>query len=167
SKRLDRNSLVFPWQRVAANGRPRHPNAAAALGAPPLGRGGVSRDKGFSPSTPGSPPRVFQRGGVARVSWSRTGPVPNLTPANSGETLRASTLTATLSWHGSNAKRSARAFVATDVATDRRDSAHGFVGNLQRSIDDAEPLAQLRLRDTQRRIGEERVPADERVETFL
>ena len=40
--------------RVAANGRPRHPNAAAALGAPPLGRGGVSRDKGSSPSTPGS-----------------------------------------------------------------------------------------------------------------
>src|SRR5439155_9717480 len=71
-------------ERVAANGRPRHPNAAAASGAPPLGRGGVSRDKGFSPSTPGSPPRVFQRGGVARVGWSRTGPA-HWQPASSGQ----------------------------------------------------------------------------------
>ena len=69
---------------MAANGRPGHPNAAAALGAPPLGRGGVSRDKGFSPSTPGSPPRVFQRGGVARVGWSRTGPA-HWQPASSGQ----------------------------------------------------------------------------------
>ena len=46
--------------RVSANGRPRHPNAAAALGTPPLARGGVTRDKRLSPST--------------SLGWSRTGP---------------------------------------------------------------------------------------------
>ena len=33
-------------------------------GDPGAGRGGVSRDKGFSPSTPGSPPR-----GLCAVGW--------------------------------------------------------------------------------------------------
>src|SRR5204863_6238925 len=76
-----------PSERVAANGRPRHPNAAAALGAPPLGRGGVSRDERFSPSTPGSRPRVFQRGGVARAGCWRTGPARGTaTPVRSGRT---------------------------------------------------------------------------------
>jgi hypothetical protein len=44
--------------RVSANGRPRHPNAAAALGAPPLARGGVTRDKRLSPSTSRGPRRA-------------------------------------------------------------------------------------------------------------
>ena len=38
------------------------------------GCGGVGRTKRFSPSTSGSPPRVFLRGGVARWGCSRTGP---------------------------------------------------------------------------------------------
>ena len=40
----------------------------------PAGRGGVSRDKGFSPSTPGVPAARTLRGGVARWGCSRTGP---------------------------------------------------------------------------------------------
>src|SRR5207237_10580002 len=48
-----------------------------------------------------------------------------------------------------------------------RHSAFSILQHRQASLDDAEPVAQLLLADRQRRIGEERVPADKRVEPFL
>src|SRR5687768_6255884 len=42
-----------------------------------------------------------------------------------------------------------------------------LVDALERAIDDREPLAQFRLGDRQRRVGEEVVPAHEGVEPFL
>src|SRR5713101_2072262 len=47
------------------------------------------------------------------------------------------------------------------------DLRHRFVGDLQRTVDDRERVAQLRFRDAQRRVREEGVPAHERVEPFL
>ena len=41
------------------------------------------------------------------------------------------------------------------------------VGDLEPAVDDRERFAQLLLGDAQRRVGEERVPADEGVEPFL
>ncbi len=65
--------------RVAANGAASAPQRGCRAWGPrwgprPAGRGGVSRDKRFSPSTPGPPPR-----GLCAVGWlgrgcSRTGP---------------------------------------------------------------------------------------------
>ncbi len=45
-------------------GRPGPPQRGCRAGDPGAGRGGVSRDKGFSPSTPGSLPR-----GLCAVGW--------------------------------------------------------------------------------------------------
>jgi hypothetical protein len=55
-------------------GRPGPPQRGCRAGDPGAGRGGVSRDKGFSPSTPGVPAARTLRGGVARWGCSRTGP---------------------------------------------------------------------------------------------
>src|SRR5688572_16400769 len=41
------------------------------------------------------------------------------------------------------------------------------IGDLERAIDDREPFCQLLLADRQRRVGEEVVPPDERVEAVL
>src|SRR5438876_7510282 len=51
------------WPRT---GRLGTPTRLPRWGPRPAGRGGVSRDKRFSPSTPGSPARIV-RGGVART----------------------------------------------------------------------------------------------------
>src|SRR6266849_3906223 len=44
---------------------------------------------------------------------------------------------------------------------------HCLVGDFEATVDDREGLAHLRLGDAQWRVGEERVPAHERVEPFL
>ena len=44
---------------------------------------------------------------------------------------------------------------------------HGFVGNLQAAINDREAFPKLLFLNTQRRIGEESVPAHECVQAFL
>ena len=45
--------------------------------------------------------------------------------------------------------------------------SHGPIGDLQRAVDDRKPLPELRFGDAQRRVGEEIVPPDDGVQTFL
>ena len=58
------------------------------------------------------------------------------------------------------------AFRLKPEVTGAKASRDRLVGDGQRRVDDGEPLAQLRLGDRQRRVGEEVVPAHERVETL-
>lgn len=44
--------------------------------------------------------------------------------------------------------------------------AHGLIGDLKGAIDDIEALDQLLLRDTERRVGEDHVPAQEGIEAL-
>src|SRR5208283_5074358 len=44
---------------------------------------------------------------------------------------------------------------------------HSLIRNLEPPVDDGKRLAQLRLVDAERRVGEEGVPADEGVEALL
>src|SRR5947199_3457635 len=78
--------------RVAANGRPRHPNAAAALGPRRSGAEASAVTRAFRRAPAGVPTARTLRGGV--VEWAGRGqdPVPFMASALAGSTNRTPTL---------------------------------------------------------------------------
>ena len=120
-------------------GRKRAPKAAqrgCRVGAPPPGRGGVSRDKRCSPSTPGSPPRGLCA--VGWLEWAVSGQAPFVGWPHQRapvKTLRASTKSATLSCYGVSGPLMTRSWFFQDRMEDfPRSQFVGFRGPRARTL---------------------------------